>query len=1702
MVFTQIKNPVVIDGLIKATKGLNVAQLEAFISTNKLNVAQASAVLRSAGVSRAERIQILTNAGLITSNGSLTVSVKSVTTALLAQAAAWAATPMGKATIAAAGIFAVVKAIDYLTSATERAQKKFSEIKDEYEETTSEVESLEAELDGVQTQLDELNNADAPELVDPEEIEKLERSKELLEQQLALKRELASYEQREAAEAAEKALTAQNMYLTGGVNYTADGSIGIPEVGYRDIVDELVENKNWLAYLEKSLEQAYTDLATMEVGSKKYERQASHIEYLKEQIDDYAQTVAESKNEILELYMALLDDNGNAIEGFEGTAARVKVVLDLDEASLQSVEDAATATAKTAAHMKNEVADAIASTFINMDDYASHTKAWDIAYAQYKEYYDQYKELIAGLNDDELEFVHDLVVVQGETDWSVVEAALRKYRLEAAAAAYETRVLHKGYEDLSKEVATAASVQQATNQVFADKTYITEEAYNNLVALAGSEEALAGCIDKTNGFLVTNAAELNKLVDASVESIEKNIQLAESHEKLNYHKLTQQLHDVISGTEDYDETTLGTIRTILDQIDATELQIAKYKLLEQQLLGAANAFTELEEAQKIDSEADYTDDLSSMISSLLTSFENKEFGTEGFWTAFKALVPEDVYGQFEDVGDQIDAGWKYINNVLSKYFTYDDSGNISVGYDDAVAFANDALSTAYGDSTVFTGTIEDFQLNEQITSIEELADAMGITTTAAFALGTAISKYSADNADFLSSLSVDSLEGQIYAADQQLVELLAHQAELGENGLVGTEEWDKVTQEIRNVQTELDTLATKAREDITTHITLDADITAAQQEVDELHGKLQEMDEADPEYEATLTNYVTAEEELATLLQEKYALEAPTELTIQVALEQVQSEIDSVQSQLDTIATFDGQKYTAIAGVEQSEVDTLVSTLDTLNSEKANIQLYAGLDDTSVMESLETIENYTIKDKSFRVTANLGNTISRLQSVLYYLNQIRNTSATVNTGGSRAFGTALARGNWGIPSAERDALVGELGQELVVDPRSGMYYTVGDNGAELVNLPSGAIVFNHRQTEALFKNRRINSRGIAYARGNAHFRFLDGNYGFGSIDDPDTVTTTTTTTTTTTADEESWFERQYKDHNHWLKMDKESTADYLAWLDDAYKKAYADGVIDLDEYYKYQEEVYEGLQDSFKDHLNDIDHEISTLEAGVGNSDEIIALSLQAIQDIEAELAAARAAGLDENGDYIQYLEQQWASYSQTVIDLREQAETEAQNSIDDLVEYRIKMLKQDIENEKDALNKKLDDLQDFYDKQRKMLQDQYDEEKYLEEQKEKRKSVTDIQAELAMLENDNSAWAQKRKLELQAELSDAEKDLNSFEKDHALDMTLDMLDEQQAAQEAQIQAEMDALDEKLNDPHALFNQALEDIKNNTAELYQEFIEYNRSHGDGNDETVSDMWEEAYIADQEYQDTHDGEHLDGIEIGNYTGYVMPENPTPPQPDPNTSTPAEDNAPSEPETPAAPQLTDEIKKKVAAAIWNGGYGWGSGSTRTNRLTEVFGAGNGIQDLVNKGVGKNGVSLTSEYTYENMRKKFKGYASGTANAMPGWHEVDELGPEYLFVSPSDGTRYRMFTGGEKVLNADATNFLYDFANSGGAILTKMLADLLGHTNLGSIAKPIQAIELSIGDIVVQGSCDNKSVSEIRRAQRSDLEFFLKELNKLNK
>lgn len=81
-------------------------------------------------------------------------------------------------------------------------------------------------------------------------------------------------------------------------------------------------------------------------------------------------------------------------------------------------------------------------------------------------------------------------------------------------------------------------------------------------------------------------------------------------------------------------------------------------------------------------------------------------------------------------------------------------------------------------------------------------------------------------------------------------------------------------------------------------------------------------------------------------------------------------------------------------------------------------------------------------------------------------------------------GDAKAQGTMGATKDEK-ALVGELGTELLV--RNGRYFTIGNKGAEFVNIKKNDIIFNHKQTAELLKNGYTLSRGKSLAQGNAYY---------------------------------------------------------------------------------------------------------------------------------------------------------------------------------------------------------------------------------------------------------------------------------------------------------------------------------------------------------------------------------------------------------------------------------------------------------------------------------------------------------------------------------------------------------------------------------------------------------------------------------------
>lgn len=1155
-----------------------------------------------------------------------------------------------------------------------------------------------------------------------------------------------------------------------------------------------------------------------------------------------------------------------------------------------------------------------------------------------------------------------------------------------------------------KDAATKAAT--ATEKVLSGITGVQEmlssQSTGQSISLADFDTAAlngySDALEYNNGALQLNAEKVNELIQAKAEEQIAHNDIAKTVAQSEYLKNAaeiEQLRDQLNalGEDEIDAKNAiqGEIDALITKNSTLRNTCAQYDLMSASLREATSAYQHWLNAQSASQTGDMFDSALSAIQHINDTLNNTEsdlygrIGRSDYKAAVDFIIPETV--DSEDA-----AAVNAYMTEISDMFTYDGDGNrtglnIAKFCEEATQLGLMELDEASNAYRVAGGkTMEDF------------AAGMELSLPLVQAMFGELQEFGAE----------------FDWADEAVKTL----GDLGVAATVAAENLRSIEGN-ESLKLNLDVSDIEGKED---------KINALRDTIEEMHGLKKAKLDVDPsqvEYANQIIQYCVAQMQMledpaildvdTTKLSESAAeavaliqdfktayneLEMHKELGLDTT--KAQAKVDSLREQ---IASSDNA-YLVSLELDSTSVEALNSTITGL--QMPEIQTVFGIDDSALL-------SYEAENKEAWVIYGVDHSAvdayspANLYRTVYYT--YKTTNSPPSSGGSEvngtahAFGTARASGDWGTAPGG-PTLVGELGREIVVDPHTGKWYTVGDRGAEFVNIPSGAIIFNHEQSNSLLEKGYVAGRGHAMVSGTAMvsgFIPVTGMWGGGNGNSGNYggsgnyhSNQNNSSSSDIAEDARNAFEEAYAYHQHLLAMEQEDLEHYLRWLETAYQDAYRNGQIELEDYYKYEEEVYDGRKELFEDYLNDLEHEIEGLERAGGNNGQIINLYLGMINDIKNEIAQARARGLDENDDYIQDLIDQQRDYEDKIADIREESTDDAMDAVEDLVEYRIKMLKQDLENEKDALEDKKDALKDFYDEQKKMLQDAYDEEKTIEERNEKRKAKSDIEAELAQLEFDDSAWAQKRKLELQEELSTAQKDLDDFEKEQTLENTQDLLDKMYERQEAQIQTEIDAIEAKLNDPNALYNQALRDIQNNTQALYREMVEYNNKYGTGNPEDVKNMWDEAKAS------------LDNF----------------------------------------------------LATFGQAY-------------------------------KNIILVTSP----------NGYASGTPSAVPGIRKVDEEGAEWLFTS-RDGSKYRVFSGGEKVLNADATNFLYDFAVSGGQILSGIFSNLLKAFNFANINKPAQPIQLSTGDIVVQGNADSKTVSEIRRVQRENMDYLLKEFRRLGK
>lgn len=112
--------------------------------------------------------------------------LKLSTIALKEQAAAFIASPFGKAVVISAAIFAMVKAIDYFASSTERLDEELAELGQEFKENESKLAGLNNELEETVKNISELEGKDTLTFTEAEELQNLKKQNNELEREIAL----------------------------------------------------------------------------------------------------------------------------------------------------------------------------------------------------------------------------------------------------------------------------------------------------------------------------------------------------------------------------------------------------------------------------------------------------------------------------------------------------------------------------------------------------------------------------------------------------------------------------------------------------------------------------------------------------------------------------------------------------------------------------------------------------------------------------------------------------------------------------------------------------------------------------------------------------------------------------------------------------------------------------------------------------------------------------------------------------------------------------------------------------------------------------------------------------------------------------------------------------------------------------------------------------------------------------------------------------------------------------------------------------------------------------------------------------------------------------------------------------------------------------------------------------------------------------
>lgn len=718
-------------------------------------------------------------------------------------------------------------------------------------------------------------------------------------------------------------------------------------------------------------------------------------------------------------------------------------------------------------------------------------------------------------------------------------------------------------------------------------------------------------LEYVNGTMQLNAEKVREISEAKAEekiaTIETNKAISQSKYIENARQIEayrKQIKEKTFAEGENRESVQASIDALLDENATIADTCKQYDLLSSSIREAIGAYQNWLNAQSASDYGDMADDAAEAMQRIFDTYDSEsdvfgDFGSKKFGAAVDFIVPDSVDR------DDLAAIEAYMANVR-EYLSFDEDGNVDgLNIDTFLSNAVKAGLMNYSDEDGWT--IAGKQ------SMEDFAKGLGLS-------------------DGLVQAFFDELQlkGAKFDWGDEAVKTY------GDLAIEATEAAEALRQIDGNEDLVIKT-------DVSDLSTTEEQLSALDSTIAEMNGVKAKanVDASEVEYANSVIQYCITQKQLLnqpdvmrvdttqcdadiantiSLLQEFQNKQNTLEIQQSIGADTTEAETD-VAALVERIQQL-SPEVKATLGLDTTSAEALQASIDELS---ADTLVTFGVDASAITEynpeskTCDVIYNpdtdllpksFGPYDSTVKYVADLSDLPTYFKTLTRYVNYtaIGDTEGGVHklNGTAHASGTAQASGNWGTAPGGR-TLVGELGREIVVDPHTGRWYTVGDNGAEFRNIPAGAIVFNHKQTEDLLANGYVSGRASALVSGTA---MVTGGYKpykpSGSTSGGGTNNGSGTKVVVTAEVDDSSLEEKLKD-------------------------------------------TLEKLKDELEEILGDFEHSIFLLEKNGGSTTEIIAIYRKMQEAVHAQAEKYRELGLSENSDYIQELQKQWWEYQDSI---------------------------------------------------------------------------------------------------------------------------------------------------------------------------------------------------------------------------------------------------------------------------------------------------------------------------------------------------------------------------------------------------------------------------------------------------------------------